>query len=78
MFVSQEAAQMITTGLASLVVSVEIKRTVTEAQRTLMLPHSRTCGIKLTPSPLAAPDREFPHLKICCTLPRVQQQFVQL
>lgn len=38
MCVSQEAR---TTGLASPVVSVEIKRTVTEAQRTLMLPQSR-------------------------------------
>lgn len=78
MFASQEAAQMRTTGLASPVVSVEIKRTVTEAQRTLMLPHSRTCAIKLTPSPLAAPDKEFPHLKISCTLLRALQQFVQL
>lgn len=62
MLASQEAAQMRTTGLASPVVSVEIKRTATEAQRTLMLPHSRQCtrGIKLTPSPLAAPDKEFP------------------
>lgn len=41
MFASQEAAQMRTTGLASPVVSVEIKCSVTEAQRTLMLPHSR-------------------------------------
>jgi len=41
MFVSQEAAQMRTTGLASPVVSVEIKRTTTEAEQTLMLPHSR-------------------------------------
>lgn len=63
MFASREAAQMRTTGLASPVVSVEIKRTVTEAQRTLMLPHSSTRAIKLTPSPLAAPDKEFPRLK---------------
>lgn len=41
MFVSQEAPHMRTTGLASPVVSVEIKRTITEAQQTLMLPHSR-------------------------------------
>ncbi|CAB1418805.1 unnamed protein product [Pleuronectes platessa] len=40
-FASQEAAQTRTTGLASPVVSVEIKRTATEAQRTLMLPRSR-------------------------------------
>lgn len=80
MFMSQEAAHIRTTGLASPVVSVEIKRTATEAQQTLMLPHSRqcTCGINLTPSPLAAPDKEFPRLKISCTLPRAQRQFVQL
>lgn len=41
MLASQEAAQMRTRGLASPVVSVEIKRTVTEAQQTLMLLHSR-------------------------------------
>lgn len=41
MFVSQEAAQMRTTGLTPPVVSVEIKRTITEAQQTLMLLHSR-------------------------------------
>lgn len=39
--VSQEAAQMRTTGLASPVVSVEIKRTATEAQQTLLLARSR-------------------------------------
>lgn len=41
MFVSREAAEMRTTGLALPMVNVEIKRTTTEAQQTLMLPHSR-------------------------------------
>lgn len=38
---SPEAAQMRTTWLTWALVSVEIKRTIAEAQRTLLLPHSR-------------------------------------